>query len=434
MTKEIGAFIDDAKTLVDRAIFTDEIIAKKELARVFTRSWLFLAHESQFSRAGDFFSTFMGSDPVLVTRQRDGSYKALLNSCRHRGMLVCRTDYGNTAAFTCPYHGWAYGTDGSLAVVGEEATAYGSFDKSEWGLITVPRVESYKGLIFGCWEPDTVSLVDYLGDMVPYLDVMLDGDGDGVEVVPGVHKWRLDGNWKLAAEQFAGDMYHAGFTHLSALVAEAADRPDPGPRAMEGFQVAMPQGHGLGGYDSPFWHSLPAEAADWMDNWVERNIERVGQPIGSRGLIHGTVFPNFSLLWNRWNIRVWHPKGPNHMDCWSWGLVPRNAPDVVKKQLTLDYQRHFSPAGTWEQDDGEQWAFSARGEGFMRSTVPLNYQMGLDRAARSIDGLPGQTDSVYSEIGQRAFYGRWTELMAVPHPKERKQMTPEGVEVGEVSV
>jgi 3-phenylpropionate/trans-cinnamate dioxygenase alpha subunit len=418
MTSTISAFTDEEQTLVDRSIFTDQGIARAELARVFTRSWLFLAHEGQFQRAGDFFNTFMGADPILVTRQRDGSYKALLNSCRHRGMLVCRTDRGNAKAFTCPYHGWAYDPDGSLTVIPEQEAAYGEFDKSRWGLVEVPRVESYKGLIFATWDLDLPPLVEYLGDMAPYLDVLLDADGDGVEVATGVHKWRLDGNWKLAAEQFGGDMYHAGFTHLSALIAEAADLPDAEPMPMLGFQVAMPEGHALGGFDAWNYASLAPEAADWMTAWAERLASRVGEPMASRALIHGTVFPNFSLLWNRWNIRVWHPKGANQMDCWSWALLPRNAPLAVRRQLLLDYQRHFSPAGTWEQDDGEQWAFSARGEGFVSSTVPLNYQMGAGRTGRKVDGMPGRLDSVFSETGQRAFYRRWTELMSTPHPRE----------------
>jgi 3-phenylpropionate/trans-cinnamate dioxygenase alpha subunit len=188
---------------------------------------------------------------------------------------------------------------------------------------------------------------------------------------------------------------------------------------MDGFQVATPQGHGLGGFDTLIDRSLSPRATDWMAGFTERLVERVGHPIGSRTPVHGTIFPNFSLLWSRWTIRVWHPKGPDQMDCWSWGVVPRSAPPMVRRELVLAYQQHFSPAGTWEQDDGEQWAFSARDEGFVSSTVPLNYQMGANRPARSIAGLPGQGDSIFSEIGQRAFYRRWSELMATPHHRER---------------
>lgn len=423
-----NAFTNDEETLVDRAIFGDPAIYHEELARVFTRSWLFLAHEGQFRKYGDFFNTFMGADPVLVTRQRDGSYKALLNSCRHRGMLVCRTDFGTAKAFTCPYHGWSYTPDGKLAVVPEEEAAYVDLDKSRLGLIEVPRIATYKGLIFGTWDKDLPPLEEHLGAMTAYLDVLLDADEAGVDVIHGVHKWRLEGNWKLAAEQFVGDMYHAGYTHLSALIAEAADKPpvDPAaePTPFSGFQAALDNGHGLGGLDFWSYDSLPQEAVDWLGQQESELIRRVGPELAGKALIHGTVFPNFSLLWNRFNIRVWHPKGPDATECWSWGLVPRSAPPVVRRQIMLDYQRHFSPAGTWEQDDGEQWAFSARSEGFMASRMDLNYEMGANRHTWLVDGLPGQLDVVFSEINQRQFYRRWTELMAVPHDLESKAASP----------
>lgn len=426
--ERFSAFTDERETEIDRTIFTDPGVARRELARVFTRTWLFMAHEGQFTKPGDFFSTFMGEDPVLVTRQRDGSYKVLLNSCRHRGMLVCRTDAGNAKAFTCPYHGWSYTPDGALAVVPDEEAAYGpgGLDKGRLGLVEVPRVEVYKGLIFASWEPDIEPLIDYLGETAPYLDILLDADGGGVDVVPGVHKWRLQGNWKLAAEQFAGDMYHAGFTHLSAIIAEAADKPPAEPPAMTGFQIATSRGHGLGGLNNWEYDSLPPEALDWVHKMHEKLDATLSKPMADVRLIHGTIFPSFSLLWNRFNIRVFHPKGPGEMEAWSWGLVPRNAPQRVRREIMLDYQRHFSPAGTWEQDDGEQWAFCARGEGFMSSSVRLNYGMGAAREARSVVGLPGMVDDVFSEINQRSFYRRWSELMATPHRNERVQLVGEG--------
>jgi phenylpropionate dioxygenase-like ring-hydroxylating dioxygenase large terminal subunit len=71
----------------------------------------------------------------------------MMNQCRHRGMKVCHADSGNTRAFTCPYHGWAYGVDGGCRSVPLEKEAYrGKLDKSKWGLVKVPRVETYKGL------------------------------------------------------------------------------------------------------------------------------------------------------------------------------------------------------------------------------------------------------------------------------------------------
>ncbi|MFH3733403.1 aromatic ring-hydroxylating dioxygenase subunit alpha, partial [Acinetobacter baumannii] len=81
--------------------------------------------------------------------------------------------------------------------------------KEEWGLQEVPRVASYKGLVFGCWADDTPELLDYMGDIAWYLDALIDRREGGSEVIGGIHNWEINCNWKFAAEQFASDHYHA---------------------------------------------------------------------------------------------------------------------------------------------------------------------------------------------------------------------------------
>jgi phenylpropionate dioxygenase-like ring-hydroxylating dioxygenase large terminal subunit len=102
---------------VSREIFVNEQIYAEELERIFARAWLFVGHESQIPNPGDFVSSCMGEESVILCRDRAGEIHVFLNSCRHRGMKVCRYDEGNTAVFTCPYHGWSYGTDGRLVGV-----------------------------------------------------------------------------------------------------------------------------------------------------------------------------------------------------------------------------------------------------------------------------------------------------------------------------
>ncbi len=156
----------------------------------------------------------MGEDPILVVRQKDGSVGAYLNSCRHRGMKVCRADFGNTKGFTCTYHGWSYGIDGALVSVPNlEDGYYNELDTEQWGLVPVTQVDSYKGLVFATWDSTTPPLLEYIGDFRFYLDAMFDRDEAGTEVIGGVHKWMFKGNWKFAAEQFCSDMYHAPISH-----------------------------------------------------------------------------------------------------------------------------------------------------------------------------------------------------------------------------
>ncbi|MPY81668.1 MAG: Rieske 2Fe-2S domain-containing protein, partial [Actinophytocola sp.] len=160
-----------------------------ELEQVFARSWLFVGHESQIPNPGDFTQTTMGEDPVIVTRAQDMSIQVLLNSCRHRGAKVCLTDRGNARVFQCKYHNWAYANSGELVGVPLFDSAYfRELDKSQWGLIPVPRVEVAHGLVFGCWDAQAPSLREYLGEMDHYLELMLDRTPGGVEVVAGVQR------------------------------------------------------------------------------------------------------------------------------------------------------------------------------------------------------------------------------------------------------
>src|SRR5262249_38909181 len=111
---DVSGLVDTGGGLLDRAVWTDEEIYRQELGRVFATSWLFLAHIDQFHKPGDFFTTYMGEDPVIVTMDKSRRIRAFLNSCRHRGARVCRADYGATRNFTCTYHGWAYDLEGKL--------------------------------------------------------------------------------------------------------------------------------------------------------------------------------------------------------------------------------------------------------------------------------------------------------------------------------
>src|SRR6059036_4194512 len=112
-----GGLVDLGKGLISREIFVNEQIYAEELERVFARCWLFVGHESQIPGPGDFVVSRMGEESVILCRDRAGAVHVFLNSCRHRGMKVCRYNEGNTAVFTCPYHGWSYGTDGRLVGV-----------------------------------------------------------------------------------------------------------------------------------------------------------------------------------------------------------------------------------------------------------------------------------------------------------------------------
>ena len=203
----IKGLVDVATGHVSREIFVNEAIYQQELEQIFARAWLFVGHESQVPKPGDYFVSCMGEESVIVCRDQDDTIHVFLNSCRHRGMKVCRYDEGNTSVFTCPYHGWGYATDGKLVGVPYFKEAYrGTLDRSTLGLVEVAQLCSYKGTIWATWDAAAPPFLEYLGEMKLYLDTALDcrdGREGGSEVIGGVQKWVMPCNWKFAAENFA---------------------------------------------------------------------------------------------------------------------------------------------------------------------------------------------------------------------------------------
>ena len=136
----------------------------------------------------------IGSDQVIVVRNKNAGTSVLLNSCRHRGNAVCRAEQGNTRTFLCPYHGWSYALNGELVGVPGLRDFYrNDLKKDELGLGQAAQVSSYKGFVFATMDPDAVPLEEYLGDVGRVgLDIVAER-GD-MEVVDGIQKNLIDCN------------------------------------------------------------------------------------------------------------------------------------------------------------------------------------------------------------------------------------------------
>jgi 3-phenylpropionate/trans-cinnamate dioxygenase alpha subunit len=432
MAIDFGTLVDSERGLLDPRIYTDRELYDLELTNIFGRAWCFLGHETLVPKTGDFIQTYIGEDPVLMVRQRDGSIKAFLNQCRHRGMRICRADTGNIKAFTCTYHGWTYDISGRLINVPHEEDGYhNELDKDAWGPVQVAQIENYKGLVFATWDPSAPSFREYLGDMAWYLDAHIDRFEGGTEFLPGVHyRWVIDCNWKFAAEQFAGDAYHGMISHGSALqvytsTQQAGVRGTDQEAEMqrldqqrrqnmrEGKQFSAPQGHGTGGLSLIL---NPSGQGSLVERWQKEQeasvLERLGEiRLTARG--HSNIFPNFSYLANG-TMRVWHPRGPNQIEVWAWTMVPKSAPDEVKQAIKLDVLRTFSGSGIFEQDDGENWNEIQKVlKGHVARTNKLNMQMGLGHARIDADGFPGRTlPQSMGEEPARGMYRRWRDMVS----------------------
>ena len=421
--------VDMATGLVSRRIFVDPQIYRDELERIFARSWLFLGHVSQIKVPGDFITNYMGEDPVIVTRDAAGKVRVFLNSCRHRGMKICRADVGNVQLFRCPFHGWTYSNDGRLVAVPSFDEAYGGdLNKDDWGLIEVPRVSIYEGLIFGSWDPEGPTLDAFLGDIRWYLDIVLTLAGGGWEVIRGQQRYLLAANWKIAGENFAGDSYHIPFSHGSLFRLDIREvNPVNYQSSPHLHTVTFPNGHGLNGVgiDNERYHAdqrLAKEMGSEVIDYVEDCHRRLGEKLSAaQQKIHsfafGHIFPNFSFnnfsILRPLGLYLWHPRGPSRLEAWQWCAVDAAAPDSVKEIVRVDFARVQAVAGIAAQDDTENFEqVTEATQGAIAGRLPFNYQMGLkfDRGSL-VDGFPGRFGNYYSEQGQRNFYTAWNELM-----------------------
>jgi len=414
-------------------IYSDPTIHQLERDQLFPRTWQFMGHESEIPNPGDYVVRRIVNDSFIVVRGSDGQVRVLLNMCRHRGMQVCRAESGNTAHFRCPYHAWTYRNTGELAALPFHVDAYGGdagLKRSESGLVPASRTETYRGMIFSCLDPAVRPLREVMGGFAFYLDLYMNHSDAGMEV-RGPQRWVIQSNWKIGAENFAGDSYHTPHTHVSVVEIGLFLEPKAN-RRKEGALYWSGSGGGT-------TYKLPTDDFDknlryigYPEEMVERMRARWSPEqkdmVGRAGFMPSasTLFPNLSLVHN-WprvregenvvpfvSLRVWQPLGPTETEVLSWFAVDASAPQWYKDDSYRAYLLCFGSSGMFEQDDVENWtSITSVSTGRFAGRVELNSTMGM-----SADGAPlhdpvsawpgpGSAYAGYGEYNQRALLRRW---------------------------
>jgi Rieske 2Fe-2S family protein len=189
---------------LEQRFYTDPAIYELELERIIMRSWVMVAHTSEFAEIGDFKTVQIADESAIIVRGSDGDIKAFANVCRHRGSLVCLESSGNTRKFSCPYHGWMYDIDGNLTAARSMAE---DFDKSGYSLNKV-SVDVLGGLVFICFSDRPASLEKAKKDLAEPMAMF---GFDNLKLAE--HKsYDIDANWKLSIENYA-ECYHCATAH-----------------------------------------------------------------------------------------------------------------------------------------------------------------------------------------------------------------------------
>ena len=420
---------------VHKRVYTDADLFAAEMDRIYGVAWLYVAHESQIAAPGDFVAAHLGDRPVIVARHTDGAAHVFANRCTHRGMKVCSARRGSKKRFVCPYHGWAYATDGSLIGIPHGKGYNGRIDPAdpELALARPARVDSYRGFVFASRAADGPSLTDYLGPMTRAIDNMVDrAPGSAIEMAGGGFRQRYAGNWKLHMEN-ANDLMHASIVHESSVASAQAveddladGEPDHALLMFRGNGLPLNQMdevdiHGFPGghsYMGGFYKEGPIAAAadddpvgaEYRAAMTESYGENRATDIMGWDTFNHLIYPNLILNPKHQQMRLVQPVGVDSTIVHSACFRLLGAPEKMYERAIKFLSALNSPASQITADDiamfnGIQKALKESDTDW----IDLSRGLGSDRPHE--DG--GEIGAVgTSELPLRAQYAAWREFMS----------------------
>jgi phenylpropionate dioxygenase-like ring-hydroxylating dioxygenase large terminal subunit len=383
---------------VSMRVLHDRELYELELERVFGKTWLLLAHDSEIPKSGDYVVRAMGEDQVIVSRDRENQVHVMLNVCPHRGMRICMGEAGNAQVHRCIYHGWAFRPNGDFmgAPIEREQMHGDVFAKSELGLRKA-RVSVYGGLIFATWNIEGPSFEDFLGEMKWYLDMLFCRSDSGLECVGPPQRFIVPANWKAAAEQSASDGFHTLTTHRSLMETGVMGGSDeesiyanaPG---MYGIDIGSPHGHSLRCIPAELTFSMFMRGTDLSKLSIDERLQILPPPGIPKNMVSqlkkhlgakqyellakappqvGGMFPNILVAFiyapredgkygGALTLHTYVPKGPDHVEFINWIFVEKDAPEEMKRDMVANSVRSTGTSGTIEQDDSDMWPHQSR--------------------------------------------------------------------------
>lgn len=352
---------------VHRNVYLDPLLFEAEMERIYSRSWVFVGHESELPEPGDFKTDRIGPLSFIMVRGTDRQVRLFHNVCTHRGSRLCHIDFGNADNFQCMYHGWSFDTQGALDGV-PLRERFPDFRDPEFHLTPIPRVESHRGFIFASKNPDVMPLPDYLGRAAHYLDLMVDRAPEGqIEAVKPV-KYHYEGNWKLQMENYA-DNYHPAVLHGSALqVGMQIMKEKFGDSAFtmktavaKYYERAIPHGHMMADF-------CGSRGGIWMNAYKPDYLQQMAQNYGDVRAkeiaeldLHMVIYPNL-LLHSRMNhYRVIKPVRVDFTEVSTYPCKLKGASDAVNSLLIQNSSHHVSAVGEIQVDDMQAFRWVQEG-------------------------------------------------------------------------
>lgn len=435
----LSALVDDRPAdqvfTIDRRMFTDPEVFEAELLHVFEATWNFVGLESQVARPHDFFTTTIGRQPVLVTRDKAGRVGAFLNTCRHRGTVVCPFKHGRQKFHVCRYHGWAYDSGGRNVSVTDESTGQypQAFSNAGHDLVPVARLGSYRGFLFASLSADVPPLDAYLGEARTFLDLVVDQSETGaVEFVPGSSSYTFDANWKLQFENGL-DYYHFASTHSSYVDILKARKAVAPPNA--GFtEEDADEAEGQGSFSFDHGHAVnfsikrtqlygrPLASDPAHLETVRRRVgpQRAKWMLRQRNL---TIFPNLQVIdILSAQVRTWRPLAADRTEMVSHCLAPVGESPEARTIRIRNYEDFFNPSGLASSDDHVMYEFCQTGYAAAGAGPTQGYLRGVGQPGHGPSPHTGELGIAPSEwsFGATSFggetnfhpgYREWRRLM-----------------------